>query len=99
MWDILRRDKEGLPKEHNFGRWCRRVADHSESCRAVRGRALADSAATENAEIYASYRALAEDILAHGLTEEQMGAPRYKRREGKAITTKQRSTIAAILRN
>ena len=78
MWDAMRRDKEGVPKDHDFGYWCRRVADHSESCRAVRGRPLADSAATENADISASYRALAEDILAHDLTNAspQVQAPR-----------------------
>ena len=98
MWDLMRRDKIGLPKEHDFSYWCRRVADHSESCRTVRGRAVADSTATEHAEISASYRALAEDILTQDLTREQMEDPRYKLRKGKALTTKQRSTVSTILR-
>ena len=71
MWDIMRRDKEGLPKEHDFGYWRRRVADHSESCRTARGRAIADSAATEHVEMSDYFRALAEDMLTNDLTEEQ----------------------------
>ena len=38
------------------------------------------------------------DILTNDLTRKQMEDPKYKLREGKAITTQQRSTVSAILR-
>jgi len=41
---------------------------------------------------------LAEDILSNHLTPQQVQNPEYKVRKGKALTTKQRSTVNAILR-
>ena len=100
MWDIVTRDKDGTAKEQSFGKWCRRVALHSETISTARGHVQADKTATEHAEAdtTASFRALAEDILTNDLTEAQLKNPLYKLREGKALTSKQRSTINAILR-
>ena len=28
IWDVLNRDKRGVPKDHNFVDWCRRIANH-----------------------------------------------------------------------
>ena len=101
MWDIVTRDKAGRPKEQSFSEWCRRVAVaalHSETTSTARGDVAADSTATDNAELSASFRALAEDILTHDLTAAQANDPVYKLRKDKALKTKQRSTIIAILR-
>ena len=105
MWDVMTRDKAGLPKEQSFTYWCRRVAACKTSSTAT-GHAqadstatnLADSTSTENAEGSASFRALAEDILTNDLTESQMQQSKYKLREGKTLTRKQRNTINNILR-
>ena len=90
MWDIVTRDKDGRAKEQRFSEWCRRVASaalYSE-----------DSTGTEEAKSSASFRALAEDILTHDLTEAQAKDPVYKLRKGKALTTRQRNMINAVLR-
>ena len=42
-WDVVNRDKEGLPKEHGFVDWCRRIARHRTKS------TTANSAATEHA--------------------------------------------------
>ena len=96
MWDTMTRDKAGRAKEQSFSEWCRRVALHSETTSTARGDVAADSTATK--DVSASFRALAEDILTNDLTEAQAKDPSYKLRKGKALTTKQRSTINAILR-
>ena len=96
MWDVMRRNKSGLPKEQHFTYWCRRVAACKTTSTAT-GHAKADSTATEHADS-TSFRALAEDILTNDLTEAQMQNPAYKLRKGKAITTEQRSLINVILR-
>ena len=49
MWDIMRRDKAGQPKEQRFTYWCRRVAACKTSSTAT-GHAEADSTATEHAD-------------------------------------------------
>ena len=96
MWDVMTRNKSGLPKEQHFTYWCRRVAACKTTSTAT-GHAKADSTATEHADS-TSFRALAEDILTNDLTEAQMQNPAYKLRKGKAITTEQRSLINVILR-
>ena len=48
MWDIMRRDKAGQPKEQRFTYWCRRVAACKTSSTAT-GHAEADSTVTEHA--------------------------------------------------
>ena len=101
MWDIVTRDKAGRAKEQSFSEWCRRVAVaalHSETTSTATGDVAADSTATDHAESSAPFRALAEDILTHDLTEAQAKDPVYKLRKGKALKTKQRSTINCILR-
>ena len=98
MWDIVTRDKDGRAKEQSFSAWCRRIALHSETTSTATGDVTADSTATDHAESSAPFRALAEDILTHDLTEAQAKDPVYKLRKGKALTTRQRSTINAILR-
>ena len=96
MWDVMTRNKSGLPKEQYFTYWRRRVASCKTTSTAT-GHAKADSTATEHADS-TSFRALAEDILTNDLTEAQMQNPAYKLRKGKAITTDQRSLINVILR-
>ena len=93
MWDVMTRNKAGMYKAAqqpitalSFAYWCRRVV----SCKTKHG--------TEHGEGSASFRALAEDIFSNDLTERQMRDPKYKLREGKALTRPQRSLINVILR-
>ena len=93
MWDIITRDKAGIPKEHNFSQWCTWIARHS----AATEHAAASSAATEHADAD-PFRKLAEHILTYELTPEQMNDPVYSLRRGRSITAKQRSFINSLLR-
>ena len=92
IWNILNLDKEGRRREHSFVNWCIRIAGHCTES------AAANSAATEHAMDENRFPKLAEDIVAHDLTAEQTTDPKYHLREGKSITTKQRSFINTILR-
>jgi hypothetical protein len=92
IWNILNLDKEGRRRERSFVNWCIRIAGHR-----LDGFG-ANSAATEHANDDNRFRRLAEDIFAHDLTAEQTKDPKYHLREGKSITTKQRSFINTILR-
>ena len=92
IWDVLNRDKEGLPEEHRFVAWCRRIAEHRTESTA------ANSAATEHADDDNSFQNLIKDILAHDFTAEQQEDPTYCLREGKSITSKQRGLAKVILR-
>ena len=47
MWDIVTRDKFGIPKHHNFSEWCQWIATHS----AATEHAAASSSATEHADV------------------------------------------------
>ena len=86
MYDVMTRDKSGLPKKQDFARWSLRVALHSENITPVTEDAEADSTATEHADFTASFRKLVEDIFEYDLTPEQMQDPRYKIEKDKAIT-------------
>ena len=101
MWDLITRDKEGVPKQHSFSEWCQRTALHRGSTAASSGSTgstAASSAAAEHAESNTSFRRLAEDILTHELSPAQMDDPVYSLRGDKTITTKQRSFINSLLR-
>ena len=87
MWDRMTRDKCGVPKDHSFVDWCKRIAMCST------GSTAASSAADDGA-----FRKLAKDFLTHDLTPEQKNDPVYRFREDKSVTTKQRSTINNVLR-
>jgi len=87
MWDCMTRDKCGVPKDHSFVDWCKRIAMCST------GSTAASSAADDGA-----FRKLAKDFLTHDLTPEQKNDPVYRFREDKSVTTKQRSTINNVLR-
>ena len=89
IWDVLNRDKQGVPKEHSFVDWCRRIALHRTESTA------ANSAATEHDD---RFKKLVKDIFANDLTPEQKKDRKYQLREGTSITTKQRSFVNAILR-
>ena len=89
MWDIMRRDKEGLAKERTFTHWCRRVHEHTKAASTASGST--------------AYESLAVDLLANDLTPEQRHDATYKKRYhtetgGIIITNKQRSWISNILR-
>jgi hypothetical protein len=86
MWDVITRDVRGVPKEHCFVQWCRRISMHHHS------------ASTENADCSDRFRRMAEDIFAHDLTPEQKREPKYQLREDRSISTKQRSLVNSILR-
>ncbi len=90
MWDVMTREKDGKPKEHQYDVWCRRIAVAKET--AIR------SAATEHADDKSAYYNFARDVFAHELTPEQEDNPKYKLREGKSITTQQRGLINVLLR-
>ena len=89
IWDVVNRDKDGVPKEHSFVDWCRRIALHRTESTA------ANSAATELDD---GFKKLVKDIFANDLTPAQKKSRKYKLREGTSITTKQRSFVNAILR-
>ena len=87
MWDCMTRDKCGIPKDHSFVNWCKKIAMCST------GSTAASSAADDGA-----FRRLAKDFLTHDLTPEQKNDPVYRFREGQSVTGKQRSTINTVLR-
>lgn len=89
IWDVVSYDKQGVPKEHSFVDWCRRIASHRTEGTAT------NSAATEH---NVSYKRLVKDIFANDLTPQQKNAQKYKLREGASITTEQRSLVNVILR-
>ena len=88
----MTRDKRGVPKDHSFVDWCKRIAMYSTVSTA------ASSAATEHAEDDGAFRKLAKYFLTHELTPKQKGDPAYWLREDKSVTTKQRSLINNVLR-
>ena len=89
VYDVMSHHKEGTAKENKFVDWCRRV--HSHACDHT-------CTATEHTVHSLACKALALDILSNDLTPEQARNPTCKIREDKSITSKQRSTINAILR-
>jgi hypothetical protein len=86
IWDVITRDVRGVPKENFFVQWCRRISMHHHG------------ASTENADCSDRFRRMAEDIFAHDLTPEQKRDPKYKLREDKSLSSKQRSLVNSILR-
>ena len=80
-------NKEGAPKEHSFVDWCRKAALHRKNA--------ANNAATEHAD---PFRIMVEDIVANNLTPAQRKNPKYKLREGKAISSQLRSLVNVLLR-
>ena len=92
MWDVITRDKSGVPKEHRYADLCKRIALHSD------GSTAASSAATEHAKHEGPFRRFAEDILTNELTQEQMDNPEYWLRTDRTITKKQRSLINTLVR-
>ena len=103
MWDIVTRDKFGIPKQHNFSEWCQWIATHSAATEhaaassSATEHVAANSAATEHADV-GPFRKLAESILIYETTPEQKKDPRYRLRTGRSITTQQRSFLNNILR-
>ena len=89
IWDVVNEDKQGVPKEHSFVDWCRRIALHRTEGSAT------NSAATEHHD---PYKRMIEHILANDLTPQQKNTRKYKLREGASITTEQRSLVNVILR-
>ena len=89
IWDVVNHDKQGVPKEHSFVDWCRRIALHRTNSTTT------NSAATEHDD---PYKNLVKDIFANDLTPEQKNAKKYKLREDATITTEQRSLVNVILR-
>ena len=89
IWDVVNHDKQGVPKEHSFVDWCRRIALHRTEGTAT------NSAATEHND---PYKRMIKDILANDLRPQQKNARKYKLREGASITTEQRSLVNVILR-
>ena len=102
IWDIVNRDKQGVPKEHSFVDWCKRIALHRTESTAT------NSAATEHDDRFKKlvaatehddpFRRLVKDIFANDLTPEQKKNPKYQLRESTSITTPQRSFVNNILR-
>ena len=89
IWDVVNYDKQGVPKEHSFVDWCRRIALHRTEGTAT------NSAATEHND---PYKRMIKDIFANDLTPQQKNTRKYKLREGASITTEQRSLVNVILR-
>jgi len=89
IWDVVNHDRQGVPKEHSFVDWCRRIALHRTEGTAT------NSAATEHND---PYKRMVKDIFANDLTPQQKNFSKYKLREGASITTEQRSLVNVILR-
>ena len=87
LWSVMKTDKDGAPKEHSFVDWCRKIALHRNNA--------ANNAATEHAD---PFRIMVEDIVANNLTPAQRKNPKYKLREGKAISSQLRSLVNVMLR-
>ena len=72
MWDIISRDKEGVSKERNFKKWCRRVAEHAEATStATRLAEHAEAAGTATEHDTNCYKSLAFDLLSNDLIPKQ----------------------------
>ena len=89
IWDVVIHDRQGVPKEHSFVDWCRRIALHRTEGTAT------NSAATEHND---PYKRMVKAILTNDLTPQQKNFSKYKLREGASITAEQRSLLNAILR-
>ena len=92
IWDVVNHDRQGVPKEHSFVDWCRRIALHRTEGTPT------NSAATEHND---PYKRMVKDIVTNDLTPLQKnrdGTSKYKLREGASITAEQRSLVNAILR-
>ena len=89
IWGVVNHDRQGVPKEHSFVDWCRRIALHRTEGTAT------NSAATEHND---PYKRMVKDIFANDLTPQQKNFSKYKLREGASITTEQRSLVNVILR-
>ena len=89
IWDVLNRDKRGVPKDHNFVDWCRRIAG-----RRTEG-PWSHVAATEHDD---RFKELAKDILAKDLTPDQNADPKFQLRRNTVISSKQRSFVNMMLR-
>ena len=71
IWDVVNYDKQGVPKEHSFVDWCRRIALHRTEGTAT------NSAATEHND---PYKRMVKDIFANDLTPQQKILSKYKLR-------------------
>ena len=71
IWDVVNYDKQGVPKEHSFVDWCRRIALHRTEGTAT------NSAATEHND---PYKRMVKDIVANDLTPQQKILSKYKLR-------------------
>ena len=71
IWDVVNHDRQGVPKEHSFVDWCRRIALHRTEGTAT------NSAATEHND---PYKRLVKDIVANDLTPQQKILSKYKLR-------------------
>ena len=83
IWDVVNHDRQGVPKEHNFVDWCRRITHTPQR------------AATEHNDLY---KRMVKDIFTNDLTPQQKNFSKYKLREGASITAEQRSLVNVILR-
>ena len=87
LWSVMKTDKNGAPKKHSFVNWCRKIALHRNNA--------ANNAATEHTD---PFRMMVKDIVANNLTPAQRKNPKYKLREGKAISSQLRSLVNVMLR-
>ena len=97
IFDILRYDKEGKPRENSFLEWCRKVSAMRET----------DGTATEHAETSEEqerrwYKILAERMLQDDLQPQQRNDETYRIRYNRdgdvVVSSKQRSWIGSMLR-
>ena len=92
MFDIMRRDKEGIPKENTFLPWCRKIASLK-----IKKASTAESRESQG------FKALALNLLSHELTTQQKKERKYRIQwdweTGEIIVTgPQRSWINVMLR-
>ena len=102
IWNLISRDRNGVPKETTFQQWCRKVAKHAPE-RGPQHSGIATKHADYTTEQNSkSYKSLAVEMLNELTTSEQRRQSKYKinyhKETGEVrITNRQRSWINAML--
>jgi len=91
MWDVINRDVRGVPKEHFFVQWCRRISMHRTNGDAT------NSASIENADNGNRFRRMAEDFCSRpdAKTKERPKIPASRRQNPLVKTAQPRQQYLA----
>lgn len=98
-WNVLKCDKDGAPREHEFVEWCRKIAAcRDESIVAKHAATEHDIVDIDATEHNNAYRIMVEYIWHHELTPSQKKKEKYTIPESATIPNPLRSLVGAILR-